>query len=129
MTSTGAQRSGRARRLVAAGATGLAIAAVCVSVLEGAPRRLPGIALESVVLFYAERALALIAITIAIASVVAHAARGRLPVELSTSGLRYEADAADDAAVAVAELQEQFDELVAIVDVLAERLDAPRPRP
>jgi hypothetical protein len=40
-----------------------------------------------------------------------HAARGQLPIELSTSGLRDEAEAADDAAVAVAQLQEQLDDL------------------
>jgi hypothetical protein len=39
------------------------------------------------------------------------AARGRLPIELSTSGLRYEAEAADDAAAAAADLQEQLDDL------------------
>ena len=66
---------------------------------------------------------------IAAVSVLAQAARGRLPVELSTSGLRYEAEAADDAAAAVAELQDQFDDLVATVDALAGRLDLPQPRP
>jgi hypothetical protein len=57
------------------------------------------------------------------------AARGRLPVELSTSGLRYEAEAAERAAAAVAELQEQYDDLLAVVDALADRLDAPQRRP
>jgi hypothetical protein len=66
---------------------------------------------------------------IAALSVLARAARGRLPIELSTSGLRYEAEAADRAAAAAAELQAQFDDLVAIVDALADRLDAPPRHP
>jgi hypothetical protein len=103
----------------------LLLAAICVSVLEGVPRTLPGVALGSPVLLHAERALALVAVVIAAASVLVQAGRGRLPVELSTTVLRYEAEAADDAAAAVAELQAQFDDLVAIVDALADRLDAP----
>lgn len=67
--------------------------------------------------------------SVAALSIVLHAARGRLPIELSTSGLRYETETADAAAAAVAQLQEQFDDLVAIVDALAERLDAPDPEP
>jgi hypothetical protein len=103
----------------------LLLAAICVSVLEGVPRTLPGVALGSPVLLHAERALARVAVVIAAASVLVQAGRGRLPVELSTTVLRYEAEAADDAAAAVAELQAQFDDLVAIVDALADRLDAP----
>jgi hypothetical protein len=122
----------RARRRRAIGATAtvaLAIVAVCVSLIEGAPQALPGVALGSPVLLHAERALALVAIVIAELSVLARAARGRLPIELSTSGLRYEAEATDEAAAAVAQLQEQFDELVALVDALADRLDAPQRQP
>ena len=55
---------------------------------------------------------ATLALVIAVASVLARAARP-LAIELSTSGLRYEADAADDTAIAVAQLQDQFDDLVA----------------
>ena len=99
------------------------------TLIEGTPRHLPGVALGSPVLLHAERALALLAVTVAALSIVVQAARGRLPIELSTSGLRYEAEAADDAAAAVAQLQEQFDDLVAIVDALADRLDAPQRRP
>jgi hypothetical protein len=87
------------------------------------------VALDSPVLLHADRVLALVGVVIAALSVLAQAARGRLPVELSTSGLRYEAEAADDAAAAVDQLQDQFDDLAAIVDVLADRLDAPHPRP
>jgi hypothetical protein len=108
-----------------AAAAALAVAAVCVSVLEGTPDRLSGIALGSGVLLHAERSLALVAVAIAAISVLVYAARGRLPVERSTSGLRYEAQAADRAAAAVAELQDQLDDLAALVDALAGRLDDP----
>jgi hypothetical protein len=117
------------RRPLAVAAAGVLVACLAVSLLEGGPRQVPGVALGSVVLLHAERTLALLAVTVGALSIVGHAARGRLPVELSTSGLRYEADAVDDAAAAMTQLQEQFDELVVIVDALAERLDAPPQRP
>jgi hypothetical protein len=117
------------RRLLAVAATGALVACLAVSLLEGRPRHAPGVALGSAVLLHADRTLALLALTVAALSIVGHAARGRLPVELSTSGLRYEAEAVDDAAAAVTQLQEQFDDLVVIVDALAERLDAPPPHP
>jgi hypothetical protein len=113
------------RRVLAAAAAAALLACIATSLIEGRPRGLPGVALGSAVLLHAERSLALVAVTVAALSIVGHAARGRLPIELSTSGLRYEAEAADDAAVAVAQLQEQFDDLVTIVDALADRLDAP----
>jgi hypothetical protein len=97
--------------------------------LRGNPRQLPGVALGSPVLLHAERALALSAVVVAMVSIGVQAARGRLPIELSTSGLRYEAEAADRAAAAVTELQEQYDDLLAVVDALADRLDAPPRRP
>jgi len=117
------------RRLLAVAVVGALVACVTVTLIEGRPRRLPGVALNSPVLLHAERALALFAVVIAIVSIAVQAARGRLPVELSTSGLRYEAEAADRAAAAVAELQEQYDDLLAVVDALADRLDAPQRRP
>ena len=116
-------------RRVLTGAVSAVVVSVAVTVIEGTPRHLLGVALDSPVLLHAERALALLAVAVAAVSILVQAARGRLPIELSTSGLRYEAEAADDAAVAVAELQDQFDDLVAIVDALADRLDRPRQRP
>ena len=107
----------------------VAVGATLVSVLEGTPTQLPGVALGSTVLLHGERALALFAVAIAALSVVLQAARGRLPVEFSTSGLRYEAEAADDMAAAVADLQAQFDDLEATTAALAERLDAASRRP
>src|SRR5215207_8505869 len=72
--------------LLALGVAGALVACVTVTLIEGRPRLLPGVALDSPVLLHAERALALFAAVIAIASIAAQAARGRLPVELSTSG-------------------------------------------
>ena len=130
MTQTAPQTRARTRRALGATATAvLALVAVWVSLIEGTPRHLPGVALDSAVLLHAERALALVAVAIAALSVLAQAVRGRLPIELSTSGLRYEAEAADDTAAAVDQLQDQFDDLAAIVDALAARLDAPQQRP
>jgi hypothetical protein len=110
-------------------AIAVAVGATLVSALGGTPAQLPGVALGSTVLLHGERALALFAVVIAALSVVLQAARGRLPVEFSTSGLRYEAEAVDDAAAAVSELQAQFDDLEAMTAALAERLDAVSPRP
>jgi hypothetical protein len=116
------------RRLITAVLV-LVVASLTVTLIEGRPQHLPGIALGSPVLLHAERSLALVAAIVATLSVGIQAARGRLPIELSTSGLRYEAEASDRAAVAVSRLQEQFDDLVEIVDVLADRLDVPQRRP
>jgi hypothetical protein len=107
-----------------AGTAAFVIVALVASILEGTPAHLPGVALGSPILLHAERALALLAVTVAATSIVVQAARGRLPIELSTSGLRYEAEAADNTAAAMAELQEQFDDLVDIVGALSEQLDA-----
>jgi hypothetical protein len=104
-------------------------ACVAATLIEGRPRHLPGVALGSPVLLHTERVLGLLAAVVATLSIGVHAARGRLPIELSTSGLRYEAEAADRAAVAVDELQEQVDDLVAIVDALADRLDTAQRHP
>ena len=129
MTPGASQNARATHRILGAGVSVLLVAAILVSVIEGTPRTLPGVALDSPVLLHAERVLALVGVVIAALSVLAQAARGRLPVELSTSGLRYEAEAADDAAAAVDQLQDQFDDLAAIVDALAERLDSPHQRP
>jgi hypothetical protein len=52
----------------------VAVGAVLVSVLDGTPAQLPGVALGSTVLLHAERALALFAVVIAALSVVLQAA-------------------------------------------------------
>ena len=62
-------------------------------------------------LLHAERAAAIFAIVVAVLSVLAQATRGRLPTQVSTAGLAYEADAAADAKAAVEDLQAQVDDL------------------
>jgi hypothetical protein len=117
------------RRAHAAAAVLLVAGCVMVALVEGVPRHLPGVALGSPVLLQAERVLALLAGTVAALSIAAQAARGRLPIELSTTGLRYEAEAVDDAATAVAEVQEQLNDLALLVVELAERVDDPAGHP
>jgi len=91
----------------------LLAAAFVVSLIEGTPERLPGVALGSDVLLHAERAAAFFAIVVAVLSVLAQATRGRLPTQLSTAGLAYEADAAADSQAAMEDLQAQVDDLQA----------------
>lgn len=96
------------RRVLATAVLAALAVWVTVTLVEGRPRHLPGVALASPVLLHAERALALFAVTVAMLSMGVQAARGRLPIELSSSGLRDEVEAAERAAAAVAELQEQY---------------------
>jgi hypothetical protein len=67
----------------------LVAGAIAVSLAERAPDGLPGVALGSTVLLHAERAAALFAIVVGVVSVLREATRGRLPTQLSTSGLGY----------------------------------------
>jgi hypothetical protein len=96
----------------------LIVTAVLVSLVEGSPDRLPGVALGSPVLLHVERAAAFFAIVVAIVSVLREAWRGRLPTQLTTAGLAYEADVA--AAEAVERLQGQLDELHGQVKTLTD---------
>jgi hypothetical protein len=91
--------------------TGLCVLAVVVSLLEGTPSRLPGVAMESALLLHLERAGAILAVVVVILSVAAQAARGRLPVELSTSGFRYAPEPAEDLRGALDKVQYECDEL------------------
>jgi hypothetical protein len=95
----------------------LLAAALMASLIEGAPERFP-VALGSDVLLHVERAAALFAIVVAIASVLREAGRGRLPTQLTTAGLAYEADVA--AAEAAERLQNQLDEPRGQVETLAD---------
>lgn len=84
-------------------------ASVLVSLLEGIPRELPGVALGSGVLLHVERVSAVFAIVVAVVSVLREAARGRLPTQVSTAGLAYEPGG--PAARVGEELQVQLDAL------------------
>jgi hypothetical protein len=92
--------------------------AIVVTLVEGAPSRLPGVALGSAVLLHVERAGAIAAIVVALATILTQAARGRLPTQLSTAGLTYEADAAANTQAALEDLQRQIDGLQEAVDRL-----------
>jgi hypothetical protein len=104
----------------------LLAAAVAVSLIEGVPARLPGVALGSEVLLHVERAAAIFAIVVALMSVLHEAVRGRLPTQLTTAGLAYEADVA--AAEAAERLQGQLDELREQVRTLADVTFGEEPR-
>jgi hypothetical protein len=102
----------------------LLVAAVVVTLVEGTPKRLPAVALGSTVLLHALRAGALFAIAFVVATVIARAAAGRLPTQLSTSGIGYDAEETRATTTALAQLQEQVDDQQAALDRLAEQLDA-----
>lgn len=121
--------TGDGRRMLGTVVGVLAVASIAVSLIEGTPDALPGAALGSAALLHAERALMLVVIAIALFSVLVRAARGRLPIELSSTGLRYESDTAEDIATAVTDQQEQLDDLSAAVAALAQRLDTLSQRP
>jgi len=97
--------------------------AVLVSLLEGTPERLPAVALGSDVLLHALRASALFAIVFVLATVLSRASAGRLPTELSTTGIGYTAEETRKTTETLAELQEQVDDHQATIDRLAERID------
>jgi len=105
------------------------VAAVAISLVEGTPERLPAVALGSTVLLHALRAGALFAIVFAVATVLARAGAGRLPTQLSTSGIGYDAEETRETTTALAELQQEVDRQQAALDRLAEQIDALGPRP
>jgi hypothetical protein len=107
----------------------LLVAAMVVTLLEGAPDRLPAVALGSTVLLHALRAGALFAMCFVVATVIARAGAGRLPTQLSTSGIGYDVEETRETTAALAELQEQVDDQQAALNSLAERLDALRANP
>jgi hypothetical protein len=107
----------------------LVLAAVMVTLVEGTPDRLPAVALGSTVLLHVLRAGALFAIGFVVATVVARAGAGRLPTQLSTSGIGYDAEETRATTTALAQLQEQVDDQQAALDRLAEQLDALKAKP
>jgi hypothetical protein len=102
--------------------------AVAISLIEGAPDRLPSVALGSTVLLHALRAGALFAVGFALATVLTRAGAGHLPTVLGTSGIGYDAVQTSETTVTLAELQEQVDEQQVALDHLAKQLDAVRPK-
>jgi hypothetical protein len=105
------------RRSLALSLIAILTAALAASLLEGTPARLPGVALGSALLVHLERTVAVLAISVAVLSVLAQAARGHLPTQLTTAGLVYEAGAT---AAAVAQLQDQVGRLRRDVESLGD---------
>jgi hypothetical protein len=96
---------------------------VLISILEGTPRQLPAVALDSTVLLHALRAGALFATGLAVATVLARAATGRLPTMLSTSGIGYDAEESRVTTTTLDTLQAQLTDQEVVLDGLVERLD------
>jgi hypothetical protein len=107
----------------------LLVAAGAVTLSEGTPDRLPAVALGSTVLLHVLRAAALFAIGFVVATVIARAGAGRLPTQLSTSGIGYDAEETRETTTALAALQEQVDDQQAALDRLADQLDALQAKP
>ncbi|CAN5547442.1 hypothetical protein BH20ACT18_BH20ACT18_01290 [soil metagenome] len=99
-------------------------AAVLVTLLEGTPDRLPSVALGSTAMLHALRAGALFALGVTVATVLARAAAGHLPTQLSTTGIGYYAEETSKTTATLADLQEQIDDHQAALDNVGHRLDA-----
>lgn len=80
---------------------------IVVTLAEGTPNHLPGVALGSSVLLHIERGAAMFLGFVAGAVILIRSARGDLPTELGTRGLRY----AEDAGAAVRYATEKVDAL------------------
>jgi|tagenome__1003787_1003787.scaffolds.fasta_scaffold20159195_2 hypothetical protein len=90
------------------------IAALGITLATGAPRTLPGFAMDSTVLFHTERAAALLAAWLFVLVIVARAWAGELPTELSGQGFKYSSPDVTSAAL---------DKLADTVEVLRLRVD------
>ncbi len=102
-----------------------AAGATTTTLVEGVRAGLPGLALDSDVLFHAERGLALLVVGLAALTVLMRAWRGELPIELSTSGVRYHAGNEDDLERTVAAPQVQLNSVQSVVESLAIATDDP----
>ncbi len=98
-------------------------AVVLITLVEGTPDRLPPVALGSTILLHAVRAGALFALGLVVATVIARGGAGRLPTQLSTTGIGYDADEMTETTAGLIELQQQVDRLQAVVDNLAADVD------
>jgi hypothetical protein len=63
------------------------------------------------VLLHAERAVALLALVLAVTTVLVRAARGEVPTQLSASGVAYEAQAVDETSAVTDALVRDVEEL------------------
>lgn len=81
--------SGHEHFALGAAVAGAALVAIVFSLIEGAPKSLPGAALGSELLLYTERAVAIFVAILVVIVVVARAWEGKLPDELSARGFKY----------------------------------------
>jgi hypothetical protein len=86
---------------------------IAVTMVTGAPARLPDVALDSAVLFHTERTLALFLLTVLAVAVVARGFQGRLPDKLGRDGLEYVAQekAVESSEVIAADVARALDQL------------------
>jgi hypothetical protein len=86
---------------------------IAVTMVTGAPARLPDVALDSVVLFHTERTLALFLLTVLAIAVVARGFQGRLPDKLGRDGLEYvvQEKAVESSEVIAADVARALDQL------------------
>ena len=86
---------------------------MAVTLVTGAPARLPEVALGSVVLFHAERTVALLLLTVLAVAVVARGFEGRLPDKLGRDGVEYVAQqkAVESSEVIAADMARAFNQL------------------
>ena len=81
-------------------------------------------ALGSTVLLHALRTGALFAIGVTVATVLARAAAGHLPTQLSTTGIGYDAEETGKTTATLVRLQEEVDDHQVALDRVGQRLDA-----
>ena len=94
----------------------LVVVSIAMAILAGVPERLPAAALESTVILYALRAVAIFAALFLALLVIYRGLLGELPNELSGRGVRYaDRDAVDqlrsELSDAIARLQENQEDL------------------
>jgi hypothetical protein len=89
----------------------IVVAAIAASVITGAPSTLPDVALDSAVLFHLERAVVVVVVLLVLLRVIERAWVGELPMEFSTTGLKYTVrevrDTTQDALQALADEAEE----------------------
>jgi hypothetical protein len=109
--------------------TAIVVGAVVASVLGGAPKDLPGVALGSKALLFTLRALLFAAAGLLVLTVIWRAFERRLPDELTTTGIKYATvaktrDLQESLAEDIETLQAQLDDTVAsTTDLFAEMAD------
>lgn len=123
-TGSGPWHRGRREILVSVLVIGSLMIAVGVSVVVGADRPYPGVALGSGLLLELERAVAVWAVVLLALVVGDQALRGRLPDEIGGRGVRYAAEEqVDEVADANGALSDRVEALEVAFDVFERRIE------